>query len=249
MSMLKYQYDFLAFFDLDGTLCPLAGAIPEKTVLQLRMLEELGCGVVFCSGKPTYYLSAIQRQIGLKMPLIIGENGLMVQIGIDLPPFDKILFNDQDILERSRLLEKKAKQELGDRVWIEPKKTIASLFFDNEDVRLSIKQFLANNKDIIPDNKFDIIEFVDCFDILPKGVDKSLGVQYMQETCGVPQDWTFAMGDGPNDQGMFDASGYAISINNKSHKNIDYLATDTDDAMLHLFKVLFKKIEDRSNKG
>jgi hydroxymethylpyrimidine pyrophosphatase-like HAD family hydrolase len=73
-------------FDLDGTLCPIGKPISDGVVAGLRELEERGHRVALCSGKPTYYLCGMMRQVGLKDPVLLGENGGVIQFGVDLPP-------------------------------------------------------------------------------------------------------------------------------------------------------------------
>ena len=73
-------------FDLDGTLCQLGKEILPETVDMLKALEDKGNRICISSGKPTYYLVGMFRQVGLKNPIFIGENGGVIQLGVDLPP-------------------------------------------------------------------------------------------------------------------------------------------------------------------
>ena len=52
----------------------------------LRQLEERGVRIAVCSGKPTYYLCGFLRQVELRDPILIGENGAVIQMGVELPP-------------------------------------------------------------------------------------------------------------------------------------------------------------------
>ena len=79
------RHDILVF-DLDGTLCPVGkGMLPQDAAL-LRRLEDEGFTIAICSGKTTFYLCGFLRQVGLKSPIMVGENGGAVQFGIGLPP-------------------------------------------------------------------------------------------------------------------------------------------------------------------
>ena len=75
-------------FDLDGTLCKIGKEILPETVEMLKALEDKGNRICISSGKPTYYLVGMFRQVGLKAPIFIGENGGVIQFGVDLPPHE-----------------------------------------------------------------------------------------------------------------------------------------------------------------
>ena len=70
-------------FDLDNTLCPIGKPLATETVKGLTMLERQGGRIAVCSGKPTYYLCGLMRQIGLRAPILVGENGGVIQFGVD----------------------------------------------------------------------------------------------------------------------------------------------------------------------
>ena len=76
----------LVVFDLDKTLCPLGKGIADENLAMLRALEKTGVRIAICSGKPTYYLCGLMRQVGLERPVLVGENGAVIQFGVDLPP-------------------------------------------------------------------------------------------------------------------------------------------------------------------
>ena len=76
----------LAVFDLDDTLAPVGRGIAEHDLKRLKELEDMGVRIALSSGKPTYYLCGLLRQLGLKRPIMIGENGIVIQFGVDLPP-------------------------------------------------------------------------------------------------------------------------------------------------------------------
>ena len=76
----------LAVFDLDGTLAPLGRGICPEDLQALRRLEARGVRIAVCSGKPTYYLCGFLRQAELRDPILVGENGAVIQMGVDLPP-------------------------------------------------------------------------------------------------------------------------------------------------------------------
>ena len=76
----------LVVFDLDGTLAELGQGVTPENLALLKKLEATGVRIAICSGKPTYYLCGFMRQLGLRAPILVGENGAVIQLGVDLPP-------------------------------------------------------------------------------------------------------------------------------------------------------------------
>ena len=76
----------LMVFDLDSTLAPIGFGMGEEELELFRKLENTGVRIAICSGKTCDYLCGFMRQIGLKNPVLIGENGAVIRFGIDLPP-------------------------------------------------------------------------------------------------------------------------------------------------------------------
>ena len=120
----------LAVFDLDGTLAPVGGPIDDQSVKLLKELEDLGIYIVISSGKTLYYLIGMFRQVGLRAPIFIGENGNVTAFGIDLPP--KLLtavqptekyFQNKDEIIRN------LKELFPDGFWMQPNEIMLTLFF------------------------------------------------------------------------------------------------------------------------
>ena len=76
----------MIIFDLDSTLAPLGKGIGGKELEVLQNLEMMGVRIALCSGKTCDYLCGFLRQVGLKNPIMIGENGAVIRFGVDLPP-------------------------------------------------------------------------------------------------------------------------------------------------------------------
>ena len=76
----------LVVFDLDGTLAKVGESATEETVTLLRKIRETGARIALSSGKPTFYLCAFARQLGIQDAVLVGENGSVIQVGTALPP-------------------------------------------------------------------------------------------------------------------------------------------------------------------
>ena len=74
MNMIK-----LVVFDLDGTLAPVGKSILPETLKRIKEIEERGIQIAICSGKPPFYLCGVMRQAGIANPVLVGENGAVIQ--------------------------------------------------------------------------------------------------------------------------------------------------------------------------
>ena len=97
----------LVVFDLDKTLAELGKGVTPENIKQLKQLEEKGVRIAICSGKTVYYLCGFMRQLELEHPILIGENGAVIQFGVDLPPknYYKFLSGDSEVKAVMRKIE------------------------------------------------------------------------------------------------------------------------------------------------
>ena len=79
----------LVVFDLDGTLAKVGDASTAETVALLHRIRETGARIALSSGKPTFYLCAFARQLGLQDAVLVGENGSVQDISIDGLTFER----------------------------------------------------------------------------------------------------------------------------------------------------------------
>jgi len=200
----------LIVFDLDGTLAKLGkGIIPEDLML-LRSLEDKGIRIAICSGKPTYYLCGFMRQVELKQPILIGENGAIIQFGVDLPPRNyHVLPCSEDARQTIRFLHAEF-EKLLPGLWYQPNQIGLTPFPANQEefsiIAGCIEQHQENVRDVT------VYRHVDSFDITPNGIDKYAGLAYLGKLLGITREETVAVGDGINDYPMFDYARHAIGI-------------------------------------
>jgi hydroxymethylpyrimidine pyrophosphatase-like HAD family hydrolase len=65
----------LAVFDIDGTLAETDEAILPSVAEKLRSFENRLERLVLISGRTASYLAGLARGIGIRKPLVAGENG------------------------------------------------------------------------------------------------------------------------------------------------------------------------------
>ena len=199
-------------FDLDGTLCRIGKEILPETVEMLKALEDKGNRICISSGKPTYYLVGMFRQVGLKSPIFIGENGGVIQFGVDLPPAEyHVTTALKNVVRKLKVLRNDLEEEFGDKIWYQPNEIELTAFPQNQDDFDKIESFIKgkNIEDII------IYRQVDCFDVVPCDVSKRRGLEYLADLLGLGREDFIAVGDGINDYPMFDYAGLSLGINLK----------------------------------
>ena len=198
-------------FDLDGTLAePGCPCLPANAAL-LRRLEEQGARIVLSSGKPTYYLCGFARQLGITSPILIGENGGVLQVGIALPPplYREAALPDatkEGLAELRRRLEK----AFPDAIWYQPNATALTPFPHRKE---DFPAILALIRDFItPEMELSVYEHFDCFDIEYAALSKGYGVQLLSRVTGADPKDMISVGDWTNDYSMFAETGYSVGI-------------------------------------
>lgn len=201
----------LIVFDLDNTLAPLGGPIAPADLTRLQDIENAGTRIAVCSGKPLYYLCGFFRQASLKCPILIGENGAVVQTGVSLPPADySVVDADTRSAHALRTL-KSAIQEAIPDLWFQPNEVMLTPFPRNDREFDQIADILASHPEELA--HVDVYRHIDSFDISPKGITKASGIRHIAKMLGITPDEILAVGDGPNDYPMFEYAGSSIGIN------------------------------------
>lgn len=217
-------------FDLDGTLADLGKGMTEKNAERLKALEALGYRIAICSGKPTYYLCGFMRQIGLKEPILIGENGATFQFGVDLPPKCYFIYPHTKIArEQLSLLRARINEALGERIWYQPNEVALTPFPPNEECFAVIQKIIDSHSNDL--NELAVYRHVDSFDIIPKNISKANGLSYLAEKIGMKANSFVAVGDGPNDLSMFAYADVAVGIGEKVKDAVDFTFQNIGDAL------------------
>lgn len=209
----------LMIFDLDGTLAELGQGVRIEDIEILKELEGQGVTIAICSGKPTYYLCGFMRQVGLKEPVLIGENGAVIQFGVQLPPEKYYILPYSDEAKQTlSFLKNQIMQKLPD-IWYQPNEVGLTPFPRNEAEFEIIEELLKEKSECVKD--VDIYRHVDSYDIAPKGLDKKAGLKYLGELLNISHGEMIAIGDGVNDYPMFEYAGYSVGVNVKEDKRVD----------------------------
>ena len=209
----------LVVFDLDGTLAPVGGPISADDIAKLKKLEDAGVRIAISSGKTLYYLIGMFRQVGLKEPIFIGENGNVIAYNIQLPP--NILETVKPAQAYFNMREKiiaQTQQLFGGRFWMQPNEVMLTLFFKDCDTRARLRSYFdsIDCKDIV------VYEHIDSFDIVPAFIDKRTSLRALGSDMGMSSEDMVAVGDGVNDIPMLEYCGLSIGIGNLDRHFTDY---------------------------
>ena len=222
----------LIVFDLDGTLAALGKGIEPENLELLRALEAAGARIAICSGKPTYYLCGFMRQVGLKAPVLVGENGAVIQLGGDLPPKDYHVAPYSPAAKRSIRLLRERIEEAVPGMWYQPNEVGLTPFPRNDAEFDAVQECIDALKDEIQD--VIVYRHCDSFDITPDGITKKSGLERLGTLLGISAQETIAVGDGVNDYPMFEYAGHAVGVNVKDESKVDVSFAGIGEALEYL---------------
>lgn len=209
----------LIVFDLDNTLAPVGKGILPETIEKLKEIEKAGIQIAVCSGKPTFYTCGLMRQVELNNPILIGENGAVIQFGVDLPPRKyEVQTYSKEAKETIRFLRGKIEEYLP-HVWFQPNEVGLTPFLTQQKEFDVINKILEDYKDQV--NDVIVYEQFDCFDITPNGITKKSGIEKLAKMLGILPEEMIAVGDGINDYPMFEYAGLALGVNVKDEQKVD----------------------------
>ena len=216
--------------DLDGTLAEPGKAIKQSTLCKLKGFEDKGIKIAICSGKPTYYLCGLVRQLELVDPILIGENGLDIQFGIDLPPkfFYTKIYPDS-VYENLLWIKKEIEKMFDHKIWFQPNKIAVTAFPNSSEQFYKIREFLSQNNEHFVG--LDFYEHNDSFDIVPNDVSKKHAIQKVIDMLNIPNEQVLAIGDGINDYPMFEIAKTSVGIKLKDKSKVTYYFDDIDEAL------------------
>lgn len=222
----------LIAFDLDDTLAKLGRGITRTDVRKLLILEQRGITIAVCSGKPVHYLCGFMRQVGLKKPILVGENGAVIQIGVELPP-KNLFVQEYSVAARDSMnfLRKKILDAIP-QIWFQPNLVGLTPFPSNNEENATIKKILDTYMCNLAD--IEVYHHDDSYDIVPLGINKKLGLELLCHTLNVIPSEVIAVGDGENDYPMFDYAGLAIGVNVSDISKVNVNFRKLSEALLFL---------------
>ena len=228
----------LIVFDLDGTLAALGRGIEPENLALVKRLEDAGARIAICSGKPTYYLCGFMRQAGLKAPVLVGENGAVIQLGVELPPKDYHVAPYSEAAKRSIRLLREAIEKAAPGMWYQPNEVGLTPFPRNDAefdaVQGCIDALTGEIRDVI------VYRHCDSFDITPEGITKKSGLAQLGALLGIKPEETIAVGDGVNDYPMFEYAALSVGVNVKDADKMNVNFASAGEALSYLLDLIEK---------
>lgn len=229
----------LIVFDLDSTLAELGKGIARENLEILYKLEKAGIRLAVCSGKTCDYLCGFFRQLELKSPIIIGENGAALRMGVDLPPKQEYVLEYSKEARDSLAYIKKKIEECCPGIWYQPNLVGVTPFPRSEEEFVKIENCIAESRECLKD--VEIYRHEDSFDIVPEGICKSAGVALLMELLGLSPEEVMAVGNGENDYSMFALAGTAIGVHVEDADKVTRNCESTDEMFAYLKEILLLK--------
>lgn len=229
----------LIVFDLDNTLAPVGKGMLTETIEKLKNIEKKGVRIAICSGKPTFYTCGLMRQIELFDPVLIGENGAVIQFGVDLPPRRyEVQKYSKEAKETLHFLRSKI-EELLPHVWFQPNEVGLTPFLTKREEFDVINQCLEENKEYV--NDVIIYEHPDCFDITPNGITKKSGIKWLADMLEILPEEMIVVGDGVNDYPMFEFASISLGIKVKEEDKVKKNFNSILEALTYIQDILEQK--------
>lgn len=199
----------MAVFDIDNTLAFVGRPILEKNVELLKRIEDSGVKIAISSGKSIFYQIGMFRQVDLKSPILIGENGCSIAFGIDLPPklLETVKPTAEYFVSKAEILAH-MNGEFPNGFWLQPNEVMLTLFFKDDRIRDGMRAFFGSHEfsDVI------VYEHVDSFDVVPASIDKYVSLEKLCEHLNIGSGEVIVIGDGVNDIPMFRFCKLSIGV-------------------------------------
>lgn len=202
--------------DVDGVLTDGESAPFDLELFQqLATLNERSLSdepvpaVTVCTGRPQAYVEAILQALHATVPGVFeGGAGLYLPEGRRIIPHPDI--TDRSVMRTVRLiLEEEADRHSS--IYLQPGKDFTVSVFPRQ------KGALAGLKERVVDllgeraRELELLYSASCLNILPKGIHKGKGIEFLSSWTGVPLGAVLAVGDSEVDIPMFQKAGYRAS--------------------------------------
>lgn len=179
----------LIVFDVDGTLAKTEESIPPHIAGKLRTLEAQGPRIVLVSGRTASYLAGLARGMGLKTPLVAGENG-------------GVIFNPGNLWER-RLevirpeiiteMRETLLREFGE-IWFQPNQTMLTAAPKDlariDELYLKVLQLKPVREYGLKLNKY-----YDAVEVMPQENSKGRALAVIKETFEIEREEVIVFGN------------------------------------------------------
>jgi HAD superfamily hydrolase (TIGR01484 family) len=199
----------LIALDVDGTIAAPSEPVKKEIAEKLQNLESRGVRIVLASGKSSWYLSGLARGMGIKNPLVIGENGCVI--------FDPVEMKEIKLAERPleiSTIESELVSRFADSIWLQPTQVELTI---SPTVKKALPELISYVRESIKpfSEKVVMFEHEDAVDILPSGIDKGKALAKISRLYGVRREDVVVVGDSNRDIPMFRKAGVFLIVGEK----------------------------------
>jgi hydroxymethylpyrimidine pyrophosphatase-like HAD family hydrolase len=224
----------LVLADVDGCLTSGEGRSIDLDVLRdvavtnsLSRVDETVPAVSLCTGRPAPYVEVLLQAIDGYRPSIF-ENGcglvVLAPYGFRAHPLidDRVrtaFRSGMDRLERVLV-------RPGRAMWQPGKSYSATLYpvgGDAHELWLVARELL--------DDRFYVDEGIECINLMPAGIDKGAGVEWLSTDSGLSLDEIAGVGDADSDLVFLDRTGFSAAPSNATpnvRARVDYVSAKPD---------------------
>lgn len=196
----------LIVFDIDGTLTSFDEPVGYDASAIIGHLEDPGIRIALSSGKDIPYMERIARELGIKRPIIIAENGCVI---VDVANKKEFWLANRtpEIYEiRERILNR-----FSDTLWEQSNKIE---FTFSSKISILKSDVISYAKEVISHYADKVHAYVGsgCIDVLPAGIDKGTALAEVKRMYVFKKEEVAAIGDGENDIPMFEEAGLSLIV-------------------------------------
>ena len=215
--MNKYK---MVVIDMDGTLLDTNKQISKKNKETIINIQKAGIKVALASGRPLDSLMADALKIELDKygGYLVGNNGQEFYAFNERKVYRKDALPKKAWIDVVRFANKHKLIALGlsqnERIWIQKDDNYAKILNETKDMifdKICIKDFpfmedienIANElRDLLIDDCQVMISDLTTIELVPFGIDKVVGVNYIRDLNHFKNEEILVIGDGGNDYQM-----------------------------------------------
>ena len=263
----KKENKKLLFFDIDGTLIPYRGQMPQSTVQALQRAKAEGHQLFLCSGRSECSLPEAILEIGFDG--IVSATGATIRYHgqrIRMLSVGPLIYKLVEVLENSGALYTLQTPDvpispMNTRELVQKRK-MEEFHIIHEDISANPGRYTHTEKvsvftspvpyaelakQLAPEfevtaSSFDLKGQKNSCEITMTGVNKSSAMAFLGEYLGVSQADMIAFGDGPNDLDMLSYAGIGVAMGNavaEAKAAADYITGPvTEDGIYYGLKAL-----------
>lgn len=222
----------LAVFDIDGTLAETDEAILPSVAEKLRSFENRLERIVLISGRTASYLAGLARGIGIRKPLVAGENGGVIFDPANL--WEKRL--DFIRPEMITAIREKLLREFGD-LWFQPNQTMLTAA-PKDLARIDELYEIILNFPEVAEHGFKLNKYSDSVEIMPKENSKGKALAVIKDFLKIKREEVIVLGNTGVDLPMKAEAGEFLiigdAVRGRGIKNYPSI----EDAFAYLDKLL-----------